>query len=72
MQTHETIIYPFAKWVKAAQLESINGYSPDAIRGKIRNGHWKQGREWKKAPDGNIMVNPRAIDEWIETHDYVA
>ena len=62
-----TTILPYSKWVKASMLASINGYTPDAVRGKIRGGFWKQGLHWKKAPDGNIMVNPREIDNWIDT-----
>lgn len=61
-------IYSFAKWVRITMLQQINGYTPDAVRGKIKTGLWREGLHWKKAPDGNIMVNPRAIDEWIETN----
>ena len=65
---NNTPIYSFSKWVRITMLETINGYSADAARGKIKSGLWKEGSHWLKAPDGNIMVNPRAIDEWIETH----
>lgn len=61
-------IYSFAKWVRITMLQQINGYTPDAVRGKIKTGLWREGLHWKKAPDGNIMVNPRAIDEWIEAN----
>ncbi len=61
-------LYSFAKWVKITMLERINGYTPDAVRGKIKSGLWKEGLHWKKAPDGNIMVSPRDIDEWIEAN----
>lgn len=66
-----TTIYCFAKWVRITMLQQINGYTADAVRGKIKAGLWKEGLHWKKAPDGNIMVNPRAIDEWIETNGQV-
>lgn len=59
-------IYPFSKWVRVTLLEKINGYSTAAVRGKMAAGVWKQGLHWKKAPDGNIMVNPREIDNWID------
>jgi len=55
------------KWVKLSMLEKINNYTVPAARGKIKAGIWKERQHWKKAPDGNIMVNPRAIDDWIDS-----
>lgn len=48
-------------------LKNINGYTVEAVRAKIKNGVWREGLHWKKAPDGNIMVNPRAIDDWVDS-----
>jgi len=61
----------YAKWVKIDMLQYINGYTPDAVRGKIKKGTWRQDLHWKKAPDGNLMVNPKAIDEWIDNDGHI-
>lgn len=38
-----------------AQFSLESGYSKEAIRGKIRDGIWVEGRVWKKAPDGDSV-----------------
>ena len=40
-----------------AQFSKESGYSEDAIRGKIRDGVWLEGRVWKRAPDGHILID---------------
>lgn len=54
------------KWVRIHMLEGINGYTREAARAKIKRGVWRDGVHWKQAPDGNIMVSPKAIDDWID------
>ena len=33
------------------------GYSVPAVRAKIRDGVWAEGREFKKAPDGHVLID---------------
>lgn len=53
-------------WVLIKKLVELTGYSDDAIRAKIKRGVWRCGIHWKKAPDGRILFNLLAINEWIE------
>ena len=46
------------KTIARFALES--GYSEDAIRGKIRDGIWVEGRVWKKAPEENAAIKLRS------------
>jgi hypothetical protein len=53
-------------WVQGWILASMNGYSIDAQNCKRKEGVWEEGVHWKKAPDGRILYNWRAIDKWVE------
>lgn len=44
----------------------LTGYSEDAIRHKVKDGTWLQGRVWRKAPDGRIAINMTEYDKWVE------
>jgi len=56
------------KWVTISMLSALSGYSENAIRAKIKKGIWLMNRHWRKAPDGRIFFNPKAIEAWIEGH----
>ena len=56
------------KWIKAKLFTQISGWSKDAIDAKRKRGIWLEDTHWKKAPDGNIMINHSAIDEWVESN----
>jgi hypothetical protein len=34
-----------------------SGYSEKAVRRKIEAGVWLEGRQWRRAPDGHIMID---------------
>lgn len=53
-------------WVLINKLVEHIGYSDDAIRAKIRRGVWLKGVHWRKAPDGRIVFNLLAIQQWLE------
>lgn len=42
------------------------GYTEAAVRRKIQDGVWRQGIEWRKAPDGHIFLDTEAIERWAE------
>ena len=54
------------KWVKISKFTEISGYSVDAVHCKRKKGQWEEGVIWMKAPDGNIMINWREVDNWVE------
>jgi hypothetical protein len=53
-------------WVLIKKLIDLTGYTDDAIRAKIKRGIWLKEVHWRKAPDGRIMFNLLAIQQWIE------
>ena len=42
-----------------------SGYSAQAIRDKISDGVWMEGRVWKRAPDGHILIDVEGYEEWV-------
>jgi len=49
-------------WVAAF----LTGYSEKAINGKMDAGVWREGREWKKAPDGKRLVDMQGFELWVQ------
>ncbi|MGB9088139.1 MAG: excisionase [Pseudomonas farsensis] len=60
------------RWVLINRAAELTGYSEDAIRHKVKNGTWAQGRIWRKAPDGRITINIAEYDKWAESAAQVA
>jgi len=58
---------PLPKWIRGKKLTELTGFRLDAQKHKRIQGVWLEGVHWVKAPDGNIMYNWRAIDEWTES-----
>ncbi len=55
-------------WVTIAKLVAETGYSENAIRTKIRDAVWVEGRVWAKAPDGRILISVDGYNynQWVE------
>jgi hypothetical protein len=45
---------------------SESGYSEKAVRRKIQDGIWLEGRQFLRAPDGHIMIIIEGIESWAE------
>lgn len=56
-----------ARYLTIEKFSIETGYSPDAIRTKIRDGIWREGREYKKAPDNRILMDMEGYEKWVET-----
>jgi hypothetical protein len=54
------------KYVTVDKFAADSGYSPDAIRNKIQRGVWLENRQYKKAPDGRIMIDTVGVEKWVE------
>ncbi len=54
------------RWVRISRFCELTGYTKDAVYTKIQRGHWLEGVLWKRAPDGNILMNLEAYEKWVE------
>jgi hypothetical protein len=55
-----------ARYVQLPIFEALTGYSQKAIRRKIEEGVWLEGREFRRAPDGHILVDMEGYNKWVE------
>lgn len=45
------------RFVTISRASAITGYTEDAIRSKIRDGIWREDKEWIRAPDERILID---------------
>lgn len=60
-----------ARYVTIALAAALHGYSVEAIETKIARGVWTEGREYRRAPDGRILVDMRGVERWVEGQSQV-
>lgn len=54
------------RYVLIARFAELSGYTVKAVQGKIATGAWVEGREYKRAPDGHILVDLQGYEKWVE------
>lgn len=54
-------------YVRIPIFTAVTGYSADAVDKKIRTGVWLEGRHFRRAPDGHILLDLRKFHEWVES-----
>lgn len=55
-----------APYVTIKMAAAQTGLSEKAIRRKIEDGVWLEGREWRRAPDGRLYISMRGYQAWVE------
>lgn len=53
-------------WVLIPVFCQVTGYSEKAVRRKLEEGVWIQGKHFRKAPDGRITMNIQEYYRWVE------
>jgi hypothetical protein len=54
------------KYVQLPIFEALTGYTRKSIRRKIEEGVWLEGQEYRRAPDGRILVDLDGYQKWVE------
>ena len=54
------------QWVLIPAFSVLTGYTEKAVRRKIEEGVWLQGKHFRKAPDGRITMNLQEYYKWVE------
>lgn len=65
--TTEAVQLAPARFVLIPVAALVTGYTEKAIRKKIDDGHWREGREYRRAPDGHILIDLRGFERWVES-----
>ena len=55
-----------APYVTIQLAAAQTGLSEKAIRRKIEEGVWLEGREWRRAPDGRLYISVKGYQAWVE------
>lgn len=54
------------RYVTIDEASRCTGYTVDAINQKIDKGVWKEGREWRRAPDGRRLIDRDGYEAWVD------
>lgn len=57
------------RYVLIPKFCAETGYTKEAVRAKIRDGVWLEGREWRKAPDGHVLIDIEGYEAWVEQNN---
>lgn len=55
-----------APYVTVPLAAEATGLSEKAIRRKIEDGKWLDGREYRRSPDGGIFISMKGYAQWVE------
>ncbi len=55
-----------APYVTISLAATITGLTQKAIRRKIEDGKWIEGREFRRSPDGGIFISIKGYMQWVE------
>lgn len=56
----------FVRYVTIDKFSAESGYTARAIETKIDRGVWVEGRQFKRAPDGRILIDKVGYVQWVE------
>ena len=55
-----------APYVTIRLAAMITGLTEKAIRRKIEDGKWIEGREYRRSPDGGLFISMQGFKRWVE------
>jgi hypothetical protein len=56
-----------ARYVLLPLANAITGYTVKAMERKIERGDWAEGKVWRRAPDGRILIDILGYQRWVES-----
>jgi hypothetical protein len=56
-----------ARYVLLHVATALTGYSVKAMQRKIERGDWAEGKVWRRAPDGRVMIDLTGYQKWAES-----
>jgi hypothetical protein len=55
-----------ARYVLLPLANLVTGYSVKAMQRKIERGDWQEGKVWRRATDGRILIDITGYQKWVE------
>lgn len=56
-----------APYVTIPLAATITGLTEKAIRRKIEDGKWIDGKQYRRSPDGGIFISVKGYQQWVES-----
>lgn len=66
-QIEQPVFVAPARYVLLSVANAITGYSVKAMERKIERGDWPEGKLWRRAPDGHILIDLMGYQKWVES-----
>ncbi|SEA76364.1 excisionase [Variovorax sp. YR216] len=60
------IVVNAARFVTVELAGTITGLGSNAVRKRIERGIWLEDVHWRRAHDGRIWIDMKAVERWIE------
>ena len=54
-----------SRYVTLELFAEMSGYSRKAIERKIEDGVFLEGREYRRAPDGRLLIDLQGFEKWV-------
>jgi hypothetical protein len=64
--SQNAVMVASARYVLLPLAHLLTGYSVKAIQRKIERGDWPEGKVWRHAPDGHVVVDMMGYERWVE------
>jgi len=55
-----------SRYVLLSLAAVVTGYTIKAMQRKIERGDWVEGKVWRHAPDGRIVIDLVGYQKWVE------
>lgn len=62
----EPVLVAPAPYVTVRLFSLISGLTEKAVRRKIEDGKWLENKQFRRTPDGAIMISIRGYQQWVE------
>ena len=54
------------RYMRVAKFCDETGWTDRAVRRKIQDGVWVEGKQYRRAPDGNVLIDVEGYERWVE------
>jgi hypothetical protein len=65
--TEASSVVGTSRYVLLPLANLLTGYSVKAMERKIERGDWQEGKVWRRAPDGRILIDVLGYQRWVES-----
>lgn len=54
-----------ARFLRVNKFCELTGWTDRAVRRKIQDGVWLEDKEYRRAPDGSVIIDMNGYDRWV-------